>query len=276
MGSFITAFVKNDTGATISRVVKYGNGASYIGFASDSVYNGTDTINSGDFFIIKVSAQDGVTTLYYKIVVTVTYEVGDSGPGGGIIFYVASTPFACGPTRSAACTYLEAAPALWNGDVAETTRRWADPSHQSSSVGSAGSPETATATAVGWGYSNTRAIISQGNTDTATSAAALADSHTVTVGGVVIADWHLPSQDELNQMCKWQRGITGDDLTNLSTVCTGGTLNSGVGAAGFEGVVYWPSTEADSLRAQLQNFFNGDQYANPKFDLNRVRPIRAF
>jgi hypothetical protein len=269
--------VKNDTGATISRVVKYGNGASYIGFASDSVYNGTDTINSGDFFIIKVSAQDGVTTLYYKIVVTVTYEVGDSGPGGGIIFYVASTPFACGPTRSAACTYLEAAPSGWNVG-AEPTRRWANTTYESTAVNNASSPETATATAIGWGYRNTRAIILQGNTDTATSAAALADSYTVTVSGVAFDDWYLPSGDELNQMCKWQRGISGADLTTLTTVCTGGILNSGTGAAGFVASWYLSSSETYTYTVAVQNFASGGRSEGGYKDstVNYVRPVRAF
>ncbi|MCH9677296.1 MAG: hypothetical protein K0U30_06715 [Actinomycetia bacterium] len=34
--------------------------------------------------------------------------VGDTGPGGGIVFYVASSPFTCAPDRGFRCTYLEA------------------------------------------------------------------------------------------------------------------------------------------------------------------------
>ena len=34
--------------------------------------------------------------------------VGDTGPGGGIVFYVASSPFTCAPDRGSTCTYLEA------------------------------------------------------------------------------------------------------------------------------------------------------------------------
>jgi hypothetical protein len=248
-------------------------------FSNDTgALSGTpNTVASATAYTVTATNASGSATAIFTLTVTaVVYTVGQTGPGGGTIFYVAPSPFSCGPTRSATCTYLEAAPAGWNADVAETTRRWANTSFQGTVVGSTGSPETATATAIGWGYSNTRAIISQGNTETATSAAALADSHTVTVGGVVVADWYLPSQDELNQMCKWQRGITGDALTTLTTVCTGGTLNTGIGAAGFEGVLYWPSTEASWDRAWVQNFFNGDQYADTKFDNYRVRPIRAF
>jgi hypothetical protein len=207
------------------------------------------------------------------------YTVGQTGPGGGKIFHVASTPFACGPTRSATCTYLEAAPAPWYADGADPTRRWANTTNQGTAVINATSPETATATAIGWGYRNTRAIILQGNADPSTSAAQLADEYTNTVDGQKISDWYLPSKDELNQMCKWQRGITGADLTTLTTVCTGGTLNGGTGAAGFVlNDVYWSSSENTASAAWEQDFTFGFQnafykdFTSPK----HIRPIRAF
>jgi hypothetical protein len=110
----------------------------------------------------------------------------------------------------------------------------------------------ATATAIGWGYRNTRAIIAQGNTDTATSAAAFADSHTVTVSGVVYDDWFLPSKDELNQLylAKTTVGVaTGD---------------------------YWSSTEDGTSDAWRQFFVTGYQGSVAKTNTNSVRPVRAF
>jgi hypothetical protein len=67
-GSYITAFSKTNSGATISRIVKYASGAIYTGFATDSVYNGTAAITAGDFFIVKVVAVDETVILYYNIV----------------------------------------------------------------------------------------------------------------------------------------------------------------------------------------------------------------
>jgi hypothetical protein len=218
-------------------------------------------------------------------VTAIVYNIGDTGPGGGKIFYKATTPFACGPTRSATCTYLEAAPALWFAGAADPTRTWAQSTpvnYQSTGVNNATSPETATATAIGWGYRNTRAIILQGNTNTGTSAAALADSHTVTVSGVVYDDWYLPSQDELNQMCKWQRG---NAWTSDATVCTGGTINTGTGAAaaGFVEGIYWSSTQNSTLGARYQRFGGGNpaspdglQDHSNKNNTFYVRPVRAF
>jgi len=183
-----------------------------------------------------------------------TCSVGDTGPGGGKIFYKATTPFACGPTRSATCTYLEAAPALWFAGLADPTRTWAKATLQNTDVNNATSPETATATAIGWGYRNTRAIILQGNSVTATSAAALADLHTVTVSGVVYDDWFLPSKDELAQLYS-QKATVGDFV------------------AGF----YWSSSETSAGSAWSQLFTDGRQFSvydkvNPK----SVRPVRAF
>ena len=67
-GSYITAFSKTNSGATISRIVKYASGASYTGFATDTVYNGTAAITAGDFFIVKVIAVDESAILYYNII----------------------------------------------------------------------------------------------------------------------------------------------------------------------------------------------------------------
>ena len=245
---------------------------------SDGTLSGTPTsVASATAYTITATNASGSATRTFTLTVTaIIYTVGDTGPGGGKIFYVAPSPFACGPTRAATCTYLEAAPALWFAGGEDPARRWANVSNQSTVVGSSGSPETATATAIGWGYRNTRAIILQGNSDTATSAAALADSHTVTVSGVVYDDWYLPSTDELNQMCKWVRGITGVALTTLTTVCTGGAINTGLGATGFKTESYWSSSEDDALKGKYQSFSNGSLSGYVKTYAFWVRPVRAF
>ena len=187
-------------------------------------------------------------------VTAIVYSVGDTGPGGGTIFYVATTPFACGPTLASSCTYLEAAPSGWNTGT-DPILTWANTDNEGTAVGSSGSPETATATGIGWGYRNTRAIILQGNADTATSAAALADSHTVTVSGVVYDDWYLPSSEELDQLYL-ERDTVG----------------------GFVDEYYWSSSEWNLFGsiARIQDFDDGDKNFNlKKFD-NYVRPVRAF
>lgn len=279
-----TGFTISSTGGTIA---SFGISATPAGMSFSTVtgaLSGTPTsIAAATTYTVTANNASGSATRTFTLTVTgIVYTVGQTGPGGGKIFHVASTPFACGPTRSATCTYLEAAPALWDAGGADPTRRWAQNSpvrYDNVTVNNASSPETATATAIGWGYRNTLAIILQGNSDSTTSAAALADAYTITTSSVVYDDWYLPSKDELNQMCKWQRGITGADLTTLTTVCTGGTLNGGTGAAGFVlNDVYWSSSENTASAAWEQNFSFGYQnafykdFTSPK----HIRPIRAF
>jgi hypothetical protein len=240
----------------------------------------TETRTATTYTIIGASASGETATATYRL--RVTGDIGDDGPGGGKIFYYSAAGFNCGPTRAATCKYLEAAPpafglASFDSDTANTTaRRWANTTNQGNVVLNSSSPETATASAIGWGYRNTRAILLQGNTDTTTSAAALADAYTVTVSGVTYDDWYLPSTDELNQMCKWARGITGVNLTNLAQACTGGALNTGPGAAGFVADFYWSSTENNSFSSLSRLFTNGSGAATNKNVSEYVRAIRAF
>jgi hypothetical protein len=214
-------------------------------------------------------------------VTAVVYTVGQTGPGGGKVFYAATTPFSCGPTLVATCTYLESVSFGWmteldfKGDLVDVNRSWSEATPVDLQRGPFGTTG-GTATAIGSGYQNTKAMFDVGNDNTAQSAGALAYAYTVTVSGVVYDDWYLPSKDELNQMCKWQRGITGEALTNLTTVCTGGVINSGVGAQGFDGG-YWTSTEVNDFTIWSQNFATGAQINNSaKQNGERVRPIRAF
>ena len=277
-----TGFTPSSTGGAIASYAISPSAPAGLTFnTATGILSGTpsSTQSATAYTITATNATGSATRTFTLTVTAIVYSVGDTGPGGGTIFYVATTPFACGPTLASSCTYLEAAPALWFGEDGDPTRTWAQSTpvdYQLTGVNNATSPETATATAIGWGYRNTRAIILQGNTDTATSAAALADSHTVTVSGVVYDDWYLPSKDELNQMCKWVRNITGVALTTLTTVCTGGTINTGAGAAGFVEGIYWSSSEYVADFAWVQYFNVGGQSDNFKDYTRYVRPVRAF
>ena len=267
-------------------------------FNSDSteavVYN-----NSGSFEVrepsvgITVSGGSGTYTVAFDSPVAIStsvskvtiqsslgvraLQVGDTGPGGGVVFYKATTPFACGPARAQSCRYLEAAPSGWNTG-SDPTRTWAQSSpvdYQYTTVNNATSPETATADAIGWGYRNTRAIILQGNTDPASSAAALADAYTANIGGATVDDWFLPSLRELNEMCKWVRNQLG---TSEATNCNNsGAINTGPGASGFgTGTNYSSSTEAASFSRYNSNIGVGGLSGEGKRFSMYVRPIRAF
>ena len=104
--------------------------------------------------------------------------VGDTGPGGGIVFYDAGSVQSWG-------RYLEAAPF---GD--EVQRTWATGGNQSAAVSGADG------TAIGTGEQNTADIVAQSGNVAATSAAVYCSE--LVSGGQ--SDWFLPSKDELNLM----------------------------------------------------------------------------
>jgi hypothetical protein len=279
-GVDFTVKVYNDTSSTPISKVAIIETIDTPGTSNDSAtaWSGVVSISvsastTGDAFTVTFLVPNTLSSDVAKITLESSkpYYYGGPGPGGGTVFYVSTTGFNCGPTLIARCKYLEAAPNGWNGSNEGGTRTWANSTYQSATVNNVSSPETATATAIGSGYRNTRAIILQGNTDAATSAAALADYYT---SRLVFDDWYLPSKDELNQMCKWVRGRP---WTSDATVCTGGTINTGPGAAGFV-TTYWSSSEDTLASYAWKQFFNAGTQANgyQKNDPAYVRPIRAF
>jgi len=215
---------------------------------------------------------DGLTNVAVKMSSS-GYQVGDIGPGGGRVFYASTTGFNCGPSYTSTgspynfkCYYLEAAPTTG-------ANAWSDAvsvkySANTNLINNASAPETATATAIGWGYRNTLAMVLQNAT--ANMAGTVSRAYR---GPNNLSDWYLPSYDELNQMCKWARGVA---WTSDATVCAGGTINTGSGAAGFSNSNYWSSSDSRNLYAFYQYFGSGARGETDKNLLMYVRPIRAF
>lgn len=114
----------------------------------------------------------------------------------------------------------------------------------------------ARADGVGAGLKNTAILIAnQGPVDGNPFAATVCNEYSVTVGGVTYGDWYLPSKYELNLMYLQKNVI-----------------------AGFNGGIYWSSTEDIDLQAWLQFIFDGDgvQFSNNKFNAAKVRAVRGF
>jgi len=218
---------------------------------------------------------DGLTNVAVKMSGD-GYQVGDIGPGGGRVFYVSTTGFNCGPSYtttgspySGKCYYLEAAPTT--GASAWTDARYAWSGNTNTLVSNASAPETATATAIGWGYRNTLAMVLQNST--ANKAGTISRAYR---GPNNLSDWYLPSKNESNQMCKWARGQA---WTSDATLCnSSGTINTGSGAAGFVASdFYWSSSENSSGVAWVQSYLDGgNNVTSSKSDSRYVRPVRAF
>ena len=181
--------------------------------------------------------------------------VGDTGPGGGKVFYVAPTNFtSTGSACGTACKYLESAPVGWitaatpAGQIncAVAGNIVVDPRCEWS--GNTKIRIGTTQTGIGSGYANTSAMIAQSNV--AGKAATVARAFR----GGGKTDWSLPSKDELNEMNR-TRGLFGAFMTS-----------------------YWSSSEVGANTAWLQSFLynNGNQGINNKWVGGFVRPVRAF
>jgi len=114
-----------------------------------------------------------------------TCVLGNTGPGGGKVFYVDES-------AATGSRYLEAAPNTWNGGAADPTMAWS---------GNTGS-FVVTQTGIGTGSANTTAIIAQSAVAVRAATAARA------YAGGGLNDWFLPSQDELNRLFT-QRTVVG-------------------------------------------------------------------
>ena len=207
--------------------------------------------------------------------VSPTYNVGDTGPGGGTIYYYSSGGFNCGPTQSDTCNYLEVAPSTWSG-ASDPLKFWANASdynYKIAGVSATGDPPPLTSDGVGLGYKDSLAIINNGRSIDSTTAAGSARAYS----GGSKSDWYLPSPAELNLLCQWARGVA----PSVTTPCTGGSLNSttyGAGSAGFTRDYYWTSTQENNTSyAHTRRFNEGNAYAARKdATFVGVRPIRAF
>ena len=184
-----------------------------------------------------------------------TCVVGNTGPGGGIVYYVDTAGFSCGSGFTATgsptggkCNYLEAAPTTGASAWTDVERSWSTgTTNQNATV------TGATGTDIGTGYKNSAAIVAQEGNLAATSAAVEARAYRGPNG---LSDWFLPSKDELNQLYLRQTDV-----------------------GGFSGRRYFWSSSQYTLqnnRAADQLFADGTLGWYVKLAPEYLRPVRAF
>ena len=184
------------------------------------------------------------------------YKLRDIGPGGGVVFYVADSPFVCGVNLEQTCSYLEVA--LTDG-VAPST--WKFPGVQAP-----------------FGCNGT-ALMSPAERAVASDAAKIAKQYAT--ASTKSGDWFLPSRKELNALCnEFFKGRPGP--ANLVDSCQG--VPTGTSRPLIHGVTwdlvpnYWSSSEFSSGEAWQQSFSDGNQRGverDKTFYLS-VLPIHAF
>jgi len=174
-------------------------------------------------------------------------SIGDTGPGGGIVFYDAGEPQEWG-------TYLEVAPMNWNGGSSSARDRggwWCgkDTSRNRNKV-----EGLETRTEIGSGAENTAKIIQACGENNAAGRIASAQ-----IWG--LSDWFLPSRDELAQLMLLRGVIDVNFVT-------------------FENTSYYSSSTADADFPAVWAYSWDNQEVSKQLMFwdpgERARPIRAF
>ncbi|CAB4340898.1 MAG: hypothetical protein F2690_04790 [Actinobacteria bacterium] len=238
----------------------------------------TPIINASDVYTITIESSSA--TCWDLI----TCEVGDIGPGGGIIYYASVGAFASsGSHCNTNCHYLEVAPDGWSGVPSDPAQSWS--LNYSEATGQeltlttnpqSGFSGEADNWFIGKGMSNSILIANQpghGNASENAAIRALAYAGNDSSAG----QWYLPAMNELNELCKYGNSqATGD----LNEECVAGTLRLGFLEGG-----YWSSSESlwepPGVRAMgllVGNQANLLKWAaeSSEYLTRRVRPIRAF
>jgi hypothetical protein len=200
-------------------------------------------------------------------------SIGDTGPGGGTIFYQSVAGFNCGPNHTSTgsptgglCNFLEAAPANWSGGP-DSGRAFVPPSFTNEIPNLPRTPMINSTSELGLGYKYSDIIVAV----SADKTYAAGRARTYNGGGR--SDWYLPVTTELNQLCKY---VAGQPWVSDITICTGSS-NPLLGMSTDDG--YWTSSAAssDAKAAIMQRMLSGFQ--EPKYYVHigaKIRPIRAF
>ena len=206
------------------------------GETTTTVFGDTTTTAVG---VTTVAPEITTTTEFIAPEVKCTTKVGDTGPGGGVVFIDASTA----GNNTGQC--FEAAPATW-----------------ALSWGCGSTMLVTEDLAIGMGKENTAAIVAgcaAGEDQTSMFAAKFADQ--LRAGGK--DDWFLPSQDELAELYA-QRELFAD-------------CGEGQCAADLAASTYWSSSHGGAGDAVSMNFVDGSEPLNePQKTIRFVRPVRSF
>jgi len=269
---------------TSTSAVIYNNAGTFevgVGSTGMSVTSGSETFTATfatpvalSSSIFKITIQSGAHTIFYN--------VGERGPGGGIVYYVSASNFtSTGSICDTTCKYLEVAPATWQSAGVSVAN---DPTEKWSTNTAVTTAQNTTTTSsegfsadekfnwkIGQGFYNT-SVMKVSDATSASQAAVRAY-----VGTSIAGQWFIPSMNELSELCKYARGqTTGDPKVACDT--RSGTLKTGTAndLGGFVEATYWSSSESTTNNAWNQGFHFVYQFNSSKELTRYVRPVRAF
>jgi hypothetical protein len=181
--------------------------------------------------------------------------LGDTGPGGGMVFYAGAAFTMTGATCNTSCYYLEWAPVSWASTQSQNGS-FPEPGTATTDAGTTlmpGNLLVGTSTAFGTGFNNTsllaNAVGSGNSTNNAAIAVRLYAGNDSSAG-----QWFLPSKDELIVL-----------------------FNSAVKSRGnFPSRNRWSSSESTSVVNWQVDMTTGDATGDSRGNYKLFRPIRAF
>lgn len=221
-------------------------------FASGGIVSGLTSFTAYWVTVQAISATQGVTSSKESAAVAIVAptcnhggvcQIGETGPGGGIVYYYSTTAFTeAGAACGSSCHGLEMAPLGWAGNPATT----ADPqlvwsTDTASLIGASG-------LTLGTGFANTATMNATANSPAASAA------RSYNGGGK--SDWFIPSSAE----------TTGMFATAVYTL------------GGFTyPEILWTSSEETVAKCYYLNYTGVVTAQGTKTDTTpRVRPVRAF
>lgn len=204
VNSAITGYSITSSGGTIASFSISPSAPTGTNFnTSDGSFTGSPTSVAGaTVYTVTATNASGSTARTFTLTVTaIVYTVGQTGPGGGKIFYYNTGGFSCGVALTLICNYLEV-------NTSDNVRRlnWSSPALQNTST------PGSTGTSIGTGQKNTAVVVEAGASDSTTSAIAFTDQYISSNG---TSDWFLASKDEMTEL----------SAANAANLLSGFTLN---------------------------------------------------
>jgi hypothetical protein len=221
--------------------------------------------------------------------------VGDSGPGGGTVYFVSASAFSApGSICDTNCHYLEVAKKRWDGsnDADSVSMQLSSTSatlpaqDQGTSFGAQVGTYRGTTEKNNWfigqGFINTKLIAELTGQTTTNSVAARARAFAPVGYTSTVGQWFVPSFNELNELCKYANGQT---TGNTSVQCLGNTPFLSLGTTtseGFKGTNNYFSSSirgtAGAISTSVIYFGNGESNSGVNFynDFREFRPVRVF
>lgn len=175
-------------------------------------------------------------------------KIGDKGPGGGLVFYVGTTPINAVEGVSSGGVYMEfldLSTEYGNGAGQTPSPPWGC---KGTSIPVTQSPDVnkVHADSVGKGAQNTKAIVD------ACKTAGIPAAIAMNLDRNGQSDWFLPSRGELNQVCWFVRGQVKGTVDECSPDVP--VVRTDISTQSLENLRYWSSTEGNGDYARTFSF----------------------